>query len=122
MLRASNRLRRAADLERVRRQGRSWRHPLAVLLVLPNAETVSRFGFIASRHVGNAVVRNRAKRLLREVIRLHLAEIKPGWDCLFIVRPHLPQSSLAEVETAVLQLLRRAQLLAKDERIGGEAE
>ena len=111
MLQSQNRLRRSADLQRVRQQGRSRRHPLVVLIVLPNALDVSRFGFVASRRVGKAVQRNRARRLLREVIRHHMAEIEPGWDCLFIVRNEMPGASFGEVETAVLSLLSRLQLL-----------
>jgi ribonuclease P protein component len=112
MLPANHRLRRSADLNRVRQQGRSRRHPLAVLIAQPNGLDVSRFAFIASRRVGKAVQRNRARRLLREVIRLHLAEIKPGWDCLLIARQGLPEAKLAEAETAVLSLIAQLHLFA----------
>jgi len=105
------RLRHSADLERVRQQGQSWRHPLVILLVITNAHSVSRFGLIASRRVGKATVRNRARRLLRETLRCHVDEIKPGWDCLFIARPPIAQATFAQVEAAVLQLLARANLL-----------
>ncbi len=111
MLQSSHRLRRPADVERVRREGHSWRHPLVILLVHANSLDTSRFAFIASRRVGKAVRRNRARRLLRESVRLHLNEIQPGWDCVLIARSALPQASYAEVETAVLQLLARAKLL-----------
>src|SRR5262245_32480866 len=111
MLQPKQRLRRRADVERVRQAGNSWRHPLAILLVESNSLGVSRFAFIASRHVGKAVVRNRAKRLLRESVRGHLPEIAPGWDCVLIARPLLPQAALKEVDTAVTQLLQRAKLL-----------
>lgn len=112
MLQSRHRLRRSADLERVRQQGHSWHHPLAVLLVQKNTENVSRFAFLASRRAGKAVHRNRAKRLLREAVRCHLSEIQPGWDCLFIARASTAQATFVQVETAVLQLLGRAHLLA----------
>lgn len=111
MLQQRYRLRRSDDVDRVWQQGRSWRHPLAVLLVNPNAKDVSRFAFVASRRVGKAVDRNRAKRLLREAVRPHLSEIKSGWDCLFVARKTTPEASLATVESAVSQLLARADLL-----------
>lgn len=111
MLPKRYRLRRSADLERVRQQGQSWRHPLVILLVIRNAQAVSRFGFIASRRVGKATVRNRARRLLREALRCHLNEIKPGWNCLLIALQPITQATGAEVEAAVLQLLTRANLL-----------
>lgn len=118
MLPKRYRLRRSADLEKVRQSGRSWRHPLAILATGENGLDVSRFAFIASRRVGNAVQRNRAKRLLREAVYQHLPEIKLGWDCIFIARAPLPQATFAEVDTAVFQLFRRAKLLKGTERTG----
>jgi ribonuclease P protein component len=111
MLQPNHRLRRPADVGRVQQAGNSWRHPLAILLVESNSLDVSRFAFVASRHIGKAVVRNRAKRLLRESVRGHLHEIQPGWDCVLIARPSLPQAAFREVDTAVTQLLQRAKLL-----------
>lgn len=116
MLPKPYRLRQAKEIGRLRQQGRAWRHPLAILLAesrLDDRDAASRFAFSASRRVGKAVARNRAKRLLREVIHQHLDEIETGWNCLLIVRPLTPQASFAEVETAVLQLLTRARLLTK---------
>ena len=123
MLQAHNRLRRSEDVNRVRKSGRRWRHPLAVLLVAPrvgvsvsaevheSTSLCSRFAFSASRRVGNAIVRNRGKRLLREAVRLHLADIETGLDCLFIVREQTAGATFLEVEAAVLQLLSRAHVL-----------
>ena len=111
MLSPQHRLKHTSDVALVRRQGRSWRHPLLVLLVRANGQEVSRFAFVASRYVGKAVVRNRVKRLLREVIRRHLPYIAKGWDCLLIARNGLPQASFVEVNLAVAQLLSRANLL-----------
>lgn len=115
MLQSQYRLRRPADVERVRQQGEPRRHPFLILLVQPNELTCSRFAFVASRRVGNAVQRNRAKRLLREAIRGQLVNIAPGWDCVLIARPFLLQAATVEVETAVIQSLRRAKLLTVSE-------
>lgn len=104
-------LRQTRDIERVRQSGQSRRHSLAILLFHANNLEVSRFGFSASRHVGKAVVRNRARRLLREAIRLHLHQIQPGWDCLIIARHDTAAASFAEVESAILHLLQRAHML-----------
>ncbi len=111
MLQSQYRLRRSADLRRVREEGRSRRHPLVVLIIQPNHLVVSRFAFVASRRMGNAVQRNRARRLLREVIRRHLADIEPGWDCVLIARQAMHGAAYGDVETAVSSLLTRLQLL-----------
>jgi ribonuclease P protein component len=111
MLPSRYRLRRLADLERVRQASCVWRHPLTILFIQANELETSRFAFVASRRVGKAVSRNRARRLLREAIRRHLPEIESGWDMLFVARENTVAASFFEVETAVLSLLSRADLL-----------
>ena len=82
-----------------------------ILCALPNGLPYSRFGFTASRKVGEAVRRNRARRLMREAVRLQLAEILSGWDLVFVARPSITQTKFSEVKAACTQLLRRAHLL-----------
>lgn len=106
-----HRLRHTVAIQAVRRQGQQWRHPLTILLVKRNLQDASRFAFVASRRVGKAVDRNRARRLLREAVRRHLHEIEAGWDCLFIARAATPAAAFLDVEAAVLQLLERAGIL-----------
>jgi ribonuclease P protein component len=112
MLHPTHRLRYSADLKRVRQQGRSRSHPLVVLVAQPNDLPESRFAFIASRRVGKAVQRNRARRLLREVVRQHLADVKPGWDCVLIARREAALATYWDVETAVITLLTGLHLLS----------
>ena len=99
------------QFQRVRREGRSCAHTLLVLCALPNGLEHSRFGFSASHWVGNAVVRNRAKRLMREAIRLRQEDIEEGWDLVLIARNPIREASFKQVDQAVRQLLRRAGLL-----------
>lgn len=112
MLPKPHRLRHTADIARVKKQGRSNHHPLLILLVQENGLAVSRFGFVASKRVGNAVVRNRRRRLMRESIRLHLPALRGGKDCLLIARQGNDSVTFAEMETAVSKLLRRTHILA----------
>ncbi len=107
------RLRGATDLERLRRRGRRWQHPLTILLVRSNDLKQTRVAVSASRRVGRAVERNRAKRLLRAALRSRLALLEPGWDCLFLARQPLAAATLADTEAAVDMLLRRARILAR---------
>lgn len=114
MLEQKVRLRRSDDINLVRKDGKSWRHPFVVLLVRKNSLEVSRFAFITSRRVGNAVVRNRVKRLLRESVRYDLSLIEPGWDCLLIARPAIKTATFDETKTAVRRLLEQANLLVSE--------
>jgi len=104
------RLRSATAIARLRRQGQPFHHRLAVLLIEPNDQPVSQFGFSVSKRIGGAVVRNRVRRRLRETVRLQMRQIKPGWNCLLIARPATANASFADLLTAVRQLFQQAQL------------
>src|SRR5690606_23633056 len=95
----------------VRHHGRRWHHPLLLLFTVANNQDTSRFAISVSKRVGNAVVRNRARRRVREALRSRLSQLNPGWDCLFIVRDRLPAASYSEIENAVCQLLTQAGIL-----------
>lgn len=107
------RLTSSTDFKRVRREGKSYAHPLAVLVACVNDQRITRFGFTAGRTVGNAVIRNRAKRLMRETARGQMP-IKPGWDVILIARPALPNAEWKDIQHAISGLLRRAGLLEEN--------
>jgi ribonuclease P protein component len=111
MLQPNNRLRRTADLKRVRQAGKALRHPLLVFIWLATDQPVNRFAIVASRRIGNAVTRNRVKRLIRESVRLSLPNVRSGCDCVFIAREPIIRATYREIETAVYQLLYRANLV-----------
>jgi len=121
------RLTRSEDFKRVRRSGKSYAHPLVVLIVQvhdkqsttaphvlggdPVDQPRLKVGVTAGRTVGTAVYRNRAKRLLREAMRPLLPNIASGLDLILIARPGLVSATLEETRRALLTLLQRAQIL-----------
>ena len=105
------RLTRSEDFKRVRQSGKSYAHPLVVLIALVNGQSRIRIGVAAGRTVGSAVKRNRAKRLLREAVRTLIPSLASGWDLLLIARPALVTASLFEVSDALISLLHRAKLI-----------
>ena len=107
------RLTSSTDFKRVRRSGKSYAHPLVVLIALPNQLDKSRLAVSAGRSVGNAVHRNRAKRLIREALRPLTVDIVPGWDVVFLARQPISGATFEEVQAASVSLLRRAHLLIK---------
>jgi ribonuclease P protein component len=104
-------LTRSTDFKRVRRQGKSYAHPLLVLIALPNEREASRFGISAGRAVGKAVKRNHAKRLIREGLRPFLPLITPGWDIILLARNPMAVANLESTQKALQNLLSRAHLL-----------
>ena len=110
-MRRQYRLRDKDRFQQVRRQGRSYKHPLMVLVILPNELPHSRFGFTASKRIGNAVKRNRVRRLMREAVRLQWDDIAPGWDVVCIARRPIATATFYEVQAACTTLLTQAGLL-----------
>jgi ribonuclease P protein component len=104
------RLTRSTDFKRVRNYGKSFAHPLVVLIVLVSDEPDLRVGVTAGRSLGNAVKRNRAKRLLREAVRSLTPTLCPGHDLVLIARPSLLDADFAQLKSAVQSLLSRANL------------
>ena len=107
----SFRLTRSEDFKRVRRDGKSYAHPLVVLIVQNNDQPRVRVGVAAGKAVGTAVYRNRTKRLLREAMRTLLPNIASGLDLILIARPALASATLADTQSALLNLLQRAKVL-----------
>ena len=112
------RLTRSEDFKRVRRSGKSYAHPLVVLIVQTNDQRSNpvdqprvKIGVAAGRTVGTAVHRNRAKRLLREAMRALLPGISSNLDLILIARPGLVTATLEETRQALLTLSERAKIL-----------
>jgi ribonuclease P protein component len=82
------------------------RGPLTVYS-LANELGHARLGISISRRVGNAVRRNRIKRLLREAFRVHQHDLPRGYDLVFVVRPHAPLI-LAEYQKLMTALMLRS--------------
>lgn len=91
-----DRLRRRAEFQRVYEQGVRSSGRYSTIFFLPNSLQVTRLGIAATRKLGGAVVRNRAKRLVRELFRRNPAA--PGFDIVVIPRADLLKASFASLE------------------------
>ena len=71
----------------------------------------NRYGFTVSVKLGGAVVRNRARRRLREVYRLHNPELKQGYDIILVARTRTVKVSWQELNDTFVKLCRKLELL-----------
>jgi ribonuclease P protein component len=113
------RLRHSADFARSRRIGRVWRQPLLHLSVVSNGLAHNRYGFITGKVIGGAVVRNRVRRQLREVLRGMHPQLRPGYDLVWITRNGIAAEPYSHIKAIVLELIRRAGLIKPEESESG---
>ena len=113
------RLTSSTDFERVRQTGKSFSHPLVVLIAAENQLDRVRVGVTAGKRVGNAVMRNRAKRLMRAGIDHYLQDLVPGWDLVLVARRSLPVAGYWKTSAALAQLLGKAGLLRAERKADG---
>ncbi|KIH78216.1 hypothetical protein GFER_03055 [Geoalkalibacter ferrihydriticus DSM 17813] len=91
------RVKTGKEFAEIRRRGRLFRTPHFLVYVHKNGTSQSRLGLTVSRKVGNAVKRNRVKRLLRECYRIHLQKQMVGYDLSIIARSGAHLLSFAQV-------------------------
>jgi len=111
-LSASERVRRRADFERIYKQGLKIHGRFMTMFLLQSGRDVCRLGIAATRKLGNAVVRNRAKRLSREMFRRH--KPRPGLDLVII-----PRREFLAAEFSTLERDYRALVSTRRERVPG---
>jgi ribonuclease P protein component len=109
------RLTRSTDFKQVRRSGKPHAHSLIALYVVESPHLQTRIGIAAGRTIGNAVKRNRAKRLIRAAMQGMIPQLKQGVDILLIARTPAPTASQEQVRAALETLLRRAGLLVSSD-------
>ena len=84
---------------------------MLVLYARPNRMGVNRVGITTGKKLGHAVVRNRARRRLREVYRLNEAKFKPGYDIVVVARHKCVTADFQKLTNAYLSLAAKAGIL-----------
>lgn len=107
-----NILRKNKQFQCIYRNGKSYANKYMVLYVMPINGKQTSVGFAAGKRLGNAVVRNRTKRLLREAYRLHQSAIKPNFY-LLVGRKPMVGVKYAAVSKAFEDLCARAGIVKR---------
>jgi len=85
-----------------------------VLYARKNHSSSNRVGITVSKKLGGAVVRNRVRRRLREVYRLHEEQFAPGWDIVIVARSRCIKADFAALIKAYLSLAEKAGILKEE--------
>lgn len=115
MLAKQYRLKRNKDFESTFKKGKAFNGRFLFLKLRRNNLEISRFGFVIGKKASKkSTVRNRVKRLLREVIEARLKKVKPGFDIVILVKPKIITKSYQEIEKDVGELLEKAKLYIRN--------
>ena len=106
-------LRKQRDFSRVYKKGSSRGSRYVVILYKENGLGYTRTAFVASKKVGNAVTRNRARRLMKEAYRSLKGGVPEGWDIIFVARNTIAGAGEEVVEKVMRAALRGCELLKK---------
>ncbi len=101
--------------QRLYRRGKSAGGRLLVLYCRKNGQEYNRVGLTVGAKLGHAVARNRMRRRLREIYRLHEPQFLPGYDMIVVARTRAMTASYAELEHAYLSLAAKLGLLRKEQ-------
>ena len=119
-MRLKNRLTKPYQFLKVRQIGRSYNNNLLLLYALPNDLPISRFGFVVNKRMGNAIIRNRIKRWLREASRILLKDIALGWDLVLVVKKETRNRDFTAIKDSLEDLIKKIGLLKINVKIGTE--
>jgi len=100
------RLVRKSEFDEVYRAGKRRSSFHFTVFVRASGQPFSRFGFSIKKALGGAVVRNRMRRRLREIVRLHRQEIPTGWDIVIHPKGSVAMAPLPALEADFLQLVK----------------
>lgn len=104
-----------SEFKNVFKKGKVCHHPLLTMFVYNritgNHSDIARLGLVVSRKIGNAVKRNRVKRILREFFRLNKNRLIPGVDIVFIPKNNLTQLNFNQIKKIVSSLWHRAKII-----------
>ena len=103
------------EFRRAYAKGKNYVSPVVVLYVLKNRRGLLRVGITTSKKIGNAVHRNRARRVIREAFRQVMPEVRPGYDLVFVARGRTPYVKSTEICRHMEQQLKAAGLMKKVE-------
>ena len=113
-MKAAVTLKENRDFRRLYRKGATAVDRCMVLYCCRNRLGRNRYGFTVSTKLGKAVVRNRARRRLREVYRLNESALKPGYDIVIVARSRAVEAPFSKLTASFLRLADKAGILTQE--------
>jgi ribonuclease P protein component len=110
MLPKEIRLRKKGEFRQIYDQGRKYFGKYMLLFVVINGLEMNRYGIVASKKVGNAVIRNRSRRQVREIVRNAHGNLQPGNDMILVIKSSAVGVSFVDLQQDFASLCKKARL------------
>ena len=107
-------LKKNSDFRRLYARGKSAATPYLVLYCRPNRRAENRLGYTVSTKLGHAVVRNRVRRRLREIVRLSEPVLKQGFDIVIVARSRCVGAPYRKIEASFLEACGKLGLIGEE--------
>ena len=109
-------LKKNSDFRRLYAKGKSAVNPYMVVYCRRNRTGENRLGYTVSVKLGHAVLRNRMRRRLRELVRLNSPRMKSGWDIVIVARSRCAEAPWQKLQAAFLSSCEKLELLERKEK------
>ncbi len=111
MLSRANRLSKQKDFDKIFGRGKQYQDDKLIIRLLVNKQSFSRFSIIISAKVAKkAVIRNRLRRQIKEILRQNFDKIKPGLDIVLIAKKELIGLDYNELKKIIGELFKKANI------------
>ncbi len=117
-MRKKYRLHGRRDFQAAYNNGQTWTNELLVLKALANGLPHNRFGFAVGKRLGRAVIRNRLRRQLREVVRQ--LPVTEGYDVIVVARKPTLEADFWQLQASAVSLFKRAGMLQTNQVVDRE--
>lgn len=105
------RLKKNIEFREVYDHGRNYWNRNLVLYIKKNGLKKTRVGYTITKKIGNAVIRNKIRRRMKEIYRLNFYDIKEGYDLIFICKKNTVNLSYKELEKSMIHIMKMARVL-----------
>ncbi len=104
------------DFRRIYGRGKSLVSPLVVIYLKKNRLKTCRVGITTSKKIGNAVMRNRSRRIIRAALREVLPKIEGSYDMIVVARSRTPFVKSTDVKKKIEMLFQKSGILKQEEK------
>lgn len=116
MLKRINRLRKRYQFQYIYRSGKFVSEKAVTLHYASSKNKDIKVGFAVTKKIGHAILRNKIRRRLREIVRKYLPNLKQNYNIIIVAKEQIVQTQFNDLELQIVNLLKRADLFKNDEK------